>query len=330
VVDASTEQHITTSEGQSYGLFFALIANDREAFANILRWTQNNLAQGDLTRALPAWQWGRTADGNWRVLDANAASDADVWIAYALGEAGRLWNVPSYTALGRELARRILREEVSLVPKLGATLLPGPKGFVQQQTWRLNASYAPLQVLHGLKRQSGDALWNEVVKTSEQVILASAPRGFAADWIEYRVPGGFAADRATRGIGSYNAIRVYLWAGMLPSSDAAQARLSKKLTPMVADAAQRVAPAEEVDTQTLTMKGEGSPGFSAALLPMLANAKQTAALQAHRARVQAQLLKDDQAYYSNVLSLFGLGWMEGRYRFEAAGLLTVRWTQTCE
>ena len=48
VIDPSDARKITTSEGQSYGMFSALAANDRAAFDNILDWTQNNLAQGSL------------------------------------------------------------------------------------------------------------------------------------------------------------------------------------------------------------------------------------------------------------------------------------------
>ncbi len=38
----------TTSEGQSYGLFFALVAGDRKLFARLLRWTDAELAEGKL------------------------------------------------------------------------------------------------------------------------------------------------------------------------------------------------------------------------------------------------------------------------------------------
>ena len=327
VIDASVPEQITTSEGQSYGLLFALIANDREAFGNLLRWTQNNLARGDLHRSLPAWQWGRTSEGSWRVLDANPASDADVWIAYSLSQAGRLWCDAELGKLGNELAARILREEVVSIPGLGATLLPGPKGFVEQQTWRLNASYLPIQVLRSFTRN--DAQWREVLQSSERVIFASAPRGFAADWIQYRSRDGFITDHDTRGIGSYNAIRVYLWAGMLPAADPLHAKLARQLAPMVASTAQREAPVESIDSNTLVKSGNGAAGFSAALLPMLANAKQAAALQAHRARVASQSLQNGQAYYSDVLSLFGLGWLEQRYEFSAGGQLGVGWKSTC-
>ena len=122
VVDRSLPQHVTTSEGQSYGLMFALIANDRATFDLILRWTENNLAGGDLTSQLPAWDWGKRGDGSWGVIDGNAATDADLWIAYALGEAGRLWKIPKYTALAELLAARIMREEAMEIPGLGPAL----------------------------------------------------------------------------------------------------------------------------------------------------------------------------------------------------------------
>jgi endoglucanase len=63
VIDRSSAQLISTSEGQAYALFFALLANDQAAFTRLLRWTQNNLAGGDLNRQLPAWKWGQARDG---------------------------------------------------------------------------------------------------------------------------------------------------------------------------------------------------------------------------------------------------------------------------
>src|SRR5436190_19047718 len=101
----------TTSEGQAYAMFFALVANDRARFDGLLRWTELNLAAGDLTAQLPAWQWGRDASDRWGVLDANAAADADVRMAYALLEAGRAWNEQHYRSIGRWLAQRLADED---------------------------------------------------------------------------------------------------------------------------------------------------------------------------------------------------------------------------
>src|SRR5258705_10078856 len=96
----------TTSEAQAYAMFFALVANDRARFDGLLRWTELNLASGDLTAHLPAWLWGRRPNREWEILDANSASDADVWMAYTLLEAGRVWEHPRDTQRCTPLAAR--------------------------------------------------------------------------------------------------------------------------------------------------------------------------------------------------------------------------------
>jgi endoglucanase len=62
-------------------MFFALVANDSGRFEGLLRWTELNLASGDLTAHLPAWLWGKDSQNRCHVLDENSASDADVWMA---------------------------------------------------------------------------------------------------------------------------------------------------------------------------------------------------------------------------------------------------------
>ncbi|WP_129774989.1 glycosyl hydrolase family 8 [Peristeroidobacter soli] len=271
IIDASSEAQITTSEGQSSALFFALVGNDREAFDRILRWTHNNLSGSQLERLLPARRWGRDHDGAWRVLDSHSATDANLWIAYTLGEASRLWNEQRYASLGADIAENILRQEGG----------------------RLNPRDLPLVVIRGLQRQTKDPLWTEIERFAEQVILGSTLDGF-----------------------EYDTIRIYLWAGMLPASDPTRDKLLDALKPALEDVAKRAAPLETV----------GPPGGSAALLPMLANARMTATLQLHRQRAADGSLQDNQSHYSDALALFGLGWLEQRYRFNRSGVLTVRWT----
>lgn len=118
VIDPGDARKITTSEGQSYAMFFALAANDRPAFAQLFNWTQNNLAQGSLREHLPAWLWGQKDPDTWSVLDSNSASDGDIWMAWSLLEAGRLWKETRYTEVGTALLKRIAREEVVNVPGL--------------------------------------------------------------------------------------------------------------------------------------------------------------------------------------------------------------------
>src|SRR6267154_5362880 len=103
----------TTSEGQAYAMFFALVANDRPRFDGLLRWTEINLASGDLTSHLPAWSWGKGPNNKWGIIDSISASYVVVWIAYTLLQAGSAWKEPHYTWLGTAVAKRIATEETA-------------------------------------------------------------------------------------------------------------------------------------------------------------------------------------------------------------------------
>lgn len=324
VIDPATPVMATTSEGQSYGLFFALVNNDRDSFERLLRWTEDNLAGGDLASRLPAWQWGRAEDGQWRVLDGNAASDADVWIAYALIEAGRLWREPRHEALGRALAARIIASESAQLPGLGLTLLPGPVGFhPAAQRWRLNPSYLPVQLLRGLGNRLGEPAWMALADSAGRLLQRSAPRGYAPDWLIYEAGRGFLPDVESKAVGSYNAIRVYLWVAMLHPAEPWSTRLKLTYAPMHERVlADQVVP-EVVDTRTgEVLSRPGPPGFAHAVLPLL-----TVLADSAQARRQVHLYRQQvesmplEGYYNQSLRLFSQLWLRERYRFAADGSL---------
>ena len=172
----------TTSEGQAYALFFSLVANDRDHFDKLLNWTEANLAGGDLTVRLPAWSWGKNPDGNWKVIDNNPASDADLWMAYTLIEAGRLWREPRYEKLGSLLASRIATSEIATVPGVGTTLLPGPTGFhPDDTTWILNPSYLPPPLLLRFGKAMPQGPWTAVLHSLAPMLTPG--NGFAMDWL---------------------------------------------------------------------------------------------------------------------------------------------------
>ena len=327
VVSNDGEGGQTYSEGQAYALFFALVANDRPQFDKLLRWTENNLCAGDMTARLPAWLWGKRPDGTWGVIDANAASDADLWIAYALGEAGRLWNERSYRALSALLAARVLREETADIPGLGLTLLPAPKGFVQPNgRWRLNPSYMPMHLMHWLAAGDADPQWKLLVDSSLKVIRGSSPKGFTPDWTVYDAKQGFLVDTEgkEKGQGTYNAIRVYLWAGLMHAGAPGRKSLLDTLAPMARYVRDQGYPPESIDILSAQASGPAPSGFSAAMLPFLRAAGDDKALQSQRMRLEAQPLRPT-AYYEQVLALFGQGAFDGQYRFTAAGQLIARW-----
>ena len=317
----------TYSEAQAYALFFALVANDRPSFDKLLTWTENNLCNGDMTAQLPAWLWGKRPDGVWGVMDHNPASDADVWIAYALGEAGRIWNERRYRAMASLLAARILREETAELPGLGLSLLPAPQGFaLGEQRWRLNPSYMPLQLMHGLATTESQSQWQALARSAHKIVIGASPNGFSPDWTLYDAQQGFLIDDQSpgKGQGGYNAIRVYLWAGMLHPGAPGRQQLLNALAPMAQLVRERGYTPEAIDIQTGKDSGPAASGFSAAVLPFLQAQKENIALEMQRTRMDARPIRSSD-YYQQALSLFGLGWLEGFFRFSAAGQLQPRW-----
>lgn len=334
----------STSEAQAYSMFFAVVANDRPHFDKLLEWTQNNLANGDLTARLPAWNWGKGLDGRWHALDANSASDADVWMSYALLQAGRLWREPRYTNMGLVMVKRIAATEVVELPQYGPVLIPGPQGFHPGPgRWVLNPSYPPLAVIEGLAKASPSGPWKKMAAGLPKFLAASAPAGFATDWASYSpqtgiVPSVLAAAHVANGpsirpepIGSYDAIRTYLWAGMA-DRETSGARASLNALHGMADYLQhQPTPPEKVTASGQVVSDGTSLGFSAALMPYLSAMGREAALNTQRQRLEAQrdpatgLYGRNPSYFDQNLALFGLGWTEKRFRFERDGSLQVKW-----
>jgi endoglucanase len=332
----------TTSEGQAYALFFALVDNDQARFAKILSWTEANLAGGDLTLHLPAWSWGKKTADQWTVLDQNPASDADLWLAYDLLEAGRLWRNPRYSNLGQTIAARIAQQEVVSVPTYGITLIAGPSGFhPTPDTWIVNPSYLPLPILAYLSQTVPQAPWGEVRKTYPALVTGGTPSGFAMDWVSLSgqglrpVPAPVVSQTAgleSVAAGSYDAIRVYLWAGIShPDTPGAQ-YLYKQLggmTDYMKGGA--LTPPLAVDMTGKVVVADSPPGFSAALIPFLqsqglkAQAKVQADRLAGTLNTSTGLYGQSQAYYDQNLALFATGWSEKRYRFDQNGKLHPVW-----
>ncbi len=381
VFDPRGDQH-STSEGQAYALFFALADNDRAEFDRVLSWTQMNMAKGDLAANLPSWLWGKDKDGAWKALDVNSASDADVWMAYTLVEAGRLWNAPDYTSLGKGMMARIAATEVADLPGFGLMLLPGPSGFEHQtnltnqqpspeaptepgklksgkhknepiplpasqstesapaQTFLVNPSYVPAFLMARFASVDPGGPWRQIGDHIPALLSQSARHGFAMDWVEY-VPGdGFhpvteqqPSGMATEGPGgSYDAIRVYLWAGMMAGGGEMRKSVLEGVPGMGVYLADHGAPPEKVSDQGVALAQDGPVGFSAALLPYLKAYPGLARIYAQQ-RVRMSQQKDgstglygkDLTYYDQNLALFATGFLDGVFQFGPGGELKVEW-----
>jgi endoglucanase len=325
VIDFSENDGITTSEGQAYALFFSLVDNDRLLFKKILSWTDVNLASGQLGRKLPAWKWGRQTAQHWGILGTNSAADADAWLAYALALAGMRWHHHEYTSLAIDLARTIIEQETANTP-IGRILLPGADYFPRRSPVLVNPSYTPLFLARGLATIIGNHDWADLADAVAPMIGASTMYGFAPDWAWLpKTPSHPAGFPGTK-IGSYNAIRCYLWASMNPPTMQDAPDILAHLTGMAGIMKQRAVPPINVIVASGKCQGNASAGFSGALIPYLQRLGIGPALTRQLARVRHALNSDGRlpgpsAYYAENLILFGIGAFTGRIRFDREGIL---------
>lgn len=328
----------TTTEAEAYAMFFALVANDRPRFDKLVDWTEANLAQGDLTLHLPAWSWGKAEDGNWHVLDANSAADADLWMAYALGEAGRLWREQRYEKLGGVMADRVAQQEIAQVPGLGTTLLPGAKGFhPDEHTWFLNPGYMPPSLLAYFARRRPHSPWKEVAQSLPAI--AAAPSGFVMDWMSAGSegvrpspsPAAAQEKHEAQPGGSYDAVRLYLWMGTADPGTPGVRESLPHMRGMATYLQSHLTPPLRVDANGKALDPDAPAGFSAAVVPYLhaLGMKEQEKAQADRlaATLDAKsgLYGRGGDYFDQNLALFATGWAEQRYRFAADGQLHVKW-----
>ncbi|WEK59876.1 MAG: glycosyl hydrolase family 8 [Candidatus Microbacterium colombiense] len=149
----------TVSEGQAYGLFAAVIADDEESFDEIWDWTQKELLRSD---GLMAWRWD---DGS--VVDDEPASDADLDAARALVIAGDRFERGDLRDEGIELAG-VIADRLTVMTDRGRILLPGLWAG-NDDPYAYNPSYASPVAYDVLGDATGDPRWAELQAGSADV-----------------------------------------------------------------------------------------------------------------------------------------------------------------
>lgn len=172
---------ITTSEGQSYAMIRAVWSNDRDTFERTRSWMLSNLQAND-PHKLPAWRWGERSDGSWGVIDENPASDADVFVAYALYLGADRWNAPEMSVQAKGILDRVWEQEVAEVDG-HLVLLPGPWATGRSLV-KVNPSYYLPFAFRVFEQVDPERPWGRFVDDSywmfEKVIN---DQGLFPDWV---------------------------------------------------------------------------------------------------------------------------------------------------
>ncbi len=204
-------------------------------------------------------------------------------------------------------------------------LLPGAAGFAHKSWWTLNPSYLPSFVFERLAAVDAQGPWKKIAEGIPRLIRESSRRGYAMDWVSYTPGHRFTpaaqpsdpSDLPAPPMGSNDAIRVCLWAGMLDENDASRAEILNALPAMSSYLASHGAPPESISADGMPSDAAGSVGFSAAVLPCLRampGSGKALVKQSMRVREQRDPLTGmygrDVAYDDQNLALFATGFLE--------------------
>ena len=194
------------------------------------------------------------------------------------------------------MASRIAQQEVVFIPSLGATLLSGPQGFHPDSgIWLLNPSYMPPSLLTYFATNLPQGPWGAVLASLHPIFSQGSGGGFAMDWVtagSSLSPSPSPAQLAmsnpgARAVGSYDAIRVYLWLGIADPDTPGVHELLADLPGMAEYMKRHLAPPHRVDEDGTVLDANPPIGFSAAVIPYLHAMGMTAAEKSQAERMVA-------------------------------------------
>jgi endoglucanase len=174
----------TVGEGQAYAMLAAAAIGDGARFDRIWSWTQANLRRPD---GLLAYHW---AGG--RVVDRQAASDADLDAARALLLAGCRFGRADLRAEAGRIGRAVLAHETR-ARVLGA----GPWALQRERTV-FNPSYLDPRTLIGLGHLTGDHRYAAVARSGRRLIARLA-RPLPPNWATVTRAGSASAASSASG-----------------------------------------------------------------------------------------------------------------------------------
>lgn len=213
---------VSHTEGQGWGMMFAVAFDDMATFDLLHGWTRQHLSRA--YDSLYAWRYFPRSTNP--VPDQNNATDGDLFIASALWRGAHQWGRPELADAARPIARDILKLLVRNVA--GRTvLLPGAAGFEQKGAVTINPSYYVFPLLEEMESLVPSPVWSKL--RSDGLAVISEGRfgswNLSPDWLRLDAHTGTLSPHPNWPARfSYDAVRVPLWLAWSeqPSTDVGQ------------------------------------------------------------------------------------------------------------
>lgn len=208
------KNNISTSESQSYIMLRSLAVGDKKTFDLTYKWTKNNLQRKD---KLFHWLWGENSKGEYKTLDENSASDADVDIAFALFSAYETWSDSQYLNEALPIIKSIWNNETKQIGQY-RVLMPGVKQTISDKI-EINPSYFAPYAFRLFQKYDNVNDWNCLINSSYYYlteVISKTKTGLPPNWflIGDEHNGGQNSEQivlegSPRSDFSYDAIRVF-------------------------------------------------------------------------------------------------------------------------
>ena len=181
IVDTGND-FVSHSEGQGYGMLFAVQAGDRKRFDAMWQWTRQTLQRED---GLFSWRYRPCPQQSAACIDdINNAADGDILIAWALLRASHMWEVEQYRIQALRIINSI--EDQLVVKAHGYTvLLPGVDGFTRPGAVQLNLSYWVFPAFEAFYALTDNPVWQNLTGSGYDLLarVAKQPPTLPGDWM---------------------------------------------------------------------------------------------------------------------------------------------------
>jgi endoglucanase len=166
----------TVGEGQAYGMLLAAAIGDQKRFDLIWGWTKSNIRRPD---GLLSFLWKKG-----RVIDPQAASDADVDASRALLVASCRFKGGKYRNEALQLANSIMRVEIGSATFEGKPVLTAGPWAITPPPITVDPSYFAPRTFAELATAAKDPRWGAAATSSRAITSKLMPRAgtLPPDW----------------------------------------------------------------------------------------------------------------------------------------------------